>query len=250
MENPNWRTLSQLVRAERQRMGLTQEQFGKTAKRHPSDGGLSASVVSQIECDTCTSWRDKTLERLSTATNRDIAELRKLVPVRNSAVPKTTLGLFILKQRRERGLSRGEVALMMGKSWDYVRSLETGRVESLRLSDARLLGEILWCDPKRLISLSRPESRMQPCVTPLGQYVRKRRLQLELSQSALALLLRKSKSYVSAVELNNHINLSQTPKSGLEAWAKALKVSLIAFKTLVPPCPPRFLARKQEKKTT
>jgi len=173
--------LGKFIRKRREELKLTREQLAKRLK-------IKVRYVSELELKS-RKIRLKSCVNLATALECDAILLRPYVYHSwHQTKLQTAVGQFIRSKRQEQMLSQRQVAKMLGFSPQHVSNIENGKTS---LSDSQKLlerlAEILKFDLSELNGLIPNKGRrVRREEKSLGAFLTGRRLELNLSQKALA----------------------------------------------------------------
>lgn len=166
----------------------------------------------------------------------------------------SSLAVFVRTRRHEIGLTQKELAEAIGITKSYIDRVEHGKRHNTfsQMSDTKLMR---WANGLRvpLETLKAaippapprgPRKRLIEPRTAFGRLIRKRRLLMGLTVSALAARFGIGFSYMHNLErgcLRNNLSRIIRDKERLARWAKALLVSReeLAAHIVVPPRPPK-----------
>ena len=189
---PSKTELGAFIRARRLALDLRQASLAKRS-------GLRQSIVSLLEIGTRTYLCEKQMERLANTLRCDVEELRKRMPVRHLAQPKTELGKLIRSRREALGLSLPAFAKKLGIPLEKAKKLEVGTQQTIHYEKAMTVARALNLKPSKLAKFMGANQKASE--SDLGQLIRTRRKALGMSPKALAEQLEVSRQFVSQVEL-------------------------------------------------
>jgi len=224
---PTSSKLGALIRQRRKELGMSIVELAKKLK-------VTRQFVDQVEFgQTSLSNNDELVKRLADVLKMDVNQLNALRPrrrLREMASAPSPLSGFLTARRLELRLSQRELGDLAKIHAGVVSGLETGRV-SPTPNLINKLATAMECEiPPELIPPPRERKRRRrgpsfifERTTPLGEFVTKRRLELGLTQAALALKAGyNSIVMVAGIELGTY----RAGRNVLERLAKALECEI------------------------
>lgn len=185
--------LGRFLRVRRLQFGLSQASIGKLA-------GIRQNIYSALETGLCRYPNIKFLEKIANALKCGAEELQILVPEKKLREPKTELGKFIEYRRKVLGLTRKQLAKMLGFSGENGGFIV--KKKFLRVDLVKKYADILKCDPTELESFVLVGCwRMKESDSIIGSHIRRQRVKLGITQEQLAEKMGVTKQYVSYIEL-------------------------------------------------
>ena len=239
-EKPEPKTeLGRLIRARRKQLELTQKEFSENS-------GIRTFVIGSLERDTTHGISDHLIKPLAKALGLEPSALTNYVSNVGRKMKDTDskLGQLIRTRRKELGLSQAQLAEKLKITRQFLCQIELGQCP-LSKSDVLIeqLAKILELDISELQTV-RPARKVRRVkrvrLTPLGEFLTRRRLELGLSQKELAERVEISSTHVSTVERSAR---RPSPKL-LDKLSKALGCQIP--KELMPP--PMKLGRPRKQK--
>lgn len=184
--------LGKFIRSRRLELNLRQVPLSKLIC-------VGGNHISMIELGKRKYLNDRQLDRLAKALQCDPEELRKRMPVKHTAQPKTELGKLIRSRREELSLSLSDFAKKLRMTPRQAGKLEMRRSPTIRCKLVKPLASALDLKPTTLAKfagITRKQNKSE-----LGQLVRTRRKELGISAGALAEKLDVSRQFVNQIEL-------------------------------------------------
>lgn len=220
---PSRTELGSFIRARRLELDLRQVPLAKQAKVAPS-------LITMIEVGVRRYLKDQQLERLAKTLQCDVEELRKRMPVKRIAQPKTELGKLIRSRREELGLSLPAFAKKMGMTPQQAKHLEVKKNPGICYGLSKPLASALELDPS-VIAQFAGNIRKQTN-SKLGQLIRARRKELGMSLNVLAEKLNVSRQFVNQIEFGQNC-LSESDER-IEQLAQVLEVDVNELQAVRP----------------
>lgn len=188
-----------LVRSQRKRLMMTIDELAKKL-------GVSKSLVGYIESgELPLSENDDLIGRLASTFELDVNDLLAVRPKRRlkqTTASRQSLNGFLAFRRFELNLTQWQVAHRCGIPETTISNIETGAIVPDNDQLGRL-SKVLECEiPEELIPVpqKRKRSYQKEARTPLGNFVREKRLTLGLSQVQVARRGKTSDNVVSGIE--------------------------------------------------
>lgn len=147
--------------------------------------GLHANQGSMLEVGKRRYLEEEQIKLMAIALQCDPWELRRRIPDKYVAKPKTELGWFIFKRRKELGLTLEEFAQRMKLTVVNAKTIEIGAHRTIAYGRAQQLAAALELDLKAFGQFVGGRGRTKPAQSKLGKLIRARREELALSQKAL-----------------------------------------------------------------
>jgi transcriptional regulator with XRE-family HTH domain len=190
---PSKTELGSYIRARRIELDIRQVPLAQKA-------GLAPAGVSMIEVGTRKYLNDLQLERLAKVLQCDPEELRKRMPIKLIAPPKTELGELIRSRREELSLSHKDLAKRMEITLKQAWSMEARKSPTIRYGSLKPLAKALELEPSVLVPFV-GRTNGKESKSELGNLVRNRRRELGMSTRQLADKLDVSEQFISQIEL-------------------------------------------------
>ncbi|GEM_PF-1881412 len=198
---PSKTELGSFIRSRRLELDLRQVPLYKSA-------GLSHSAVSLLEIGDRKYLSSEQLERLAKELQCDPEELRKRMPVKPPAVqPTAELRKLIRSRREELGLTIEIFAEKMNMTPKQAKRFELSKSPNISYGLARLLADVLGLDNSiitKFVGTTRKQTKNK-----LGQLVRLRRKEMDMSIGQFAKKLKVSRQFVNQIEFGQ-CGLSQS----------------------------------------
>lgn len=184
------------IRARREELGLSRRNLAQRLK-------TGVRTVAAFESDEYRRVTPQTARRLAEALELEVSAFRDFIWFKGKE-PISGLGKLVRDRRHERGLSQRQLAAKLGKTYQLVSLIETGKVHLGSKDHATLanLARELDLDIVDLERLRPPRKLKEIKTKPnsLGAFAFDRRTKLGLTQSALGRRVGLSPTTVSDIE--------------------------------------------------
>lgn len=226
---PSKTELGNFMRTRRLEIGLRQVEVAKLS-------GICQDGYSKLEIGKRRSLSPKNLKKLAEALQCEPLQIQSLIPKKPE--PKTELGRLIRARRERLKLTQMAFSEKTGIGISVIGPLERDKTRGLSHHQIKLLAKALDLEPSALMNyvyVGKAGRKTKATGSKLGQLIRTRRNELELSQSQLAQKLQISRQFMSQIELG----LCPLNKNGssvmVEQLAQALKLDLAKLQAAVAP---------------
>jgi transcriptional regulator with XRE-family HTH domain len=225
---PTKTELGRFVRAQRLKLGLTQDDVGKGSR-------TSQNLISQIEDGIRTILKDSQAEGIARVLGCGLHELRARLPAKPpEPLPTTELGLLIRARREALGLSIEQFAKKMKMDVSETRAFELRKSPTIHYGSVRPLAAALSME----VALIAPFSGHQKSRAKgeLGTLVRTRRKELCLNPGKLAKKVGVSRQMIDQIELGRVSLVNSDPL--VKKLARALKIEVGELEAVRPKTKP------------
>jgi len=222
---PSKTELGKFIRDRRMELDLRQIPVSQAA-------GLSegSNLLSMIEIGVRKYLNPKQVEGLAKVLRIDPEELRKRMPEKHVAKPRTELGKLIRARREELGMTLEGLAKKLRITPRQAKRLEIRKSPSLRYPLAEPLAKALKLDVSAFAKFVGRKGKVTG--GELGQLIRQRRKELAMSLTALAKKLRVSRQYIDQIE-SGQCRLSESDEM-IERLAEVLKLDVAQLNAIRP----------------
>ena len=220
---PSKTALGKFLRFKRLGLGLRQTKVAKLSN-------MTQVGYSNFETGLSKYLKPKNIKKLARVFKCQEVEISNLVPLKFRVKPKTKLGKFIRKRRKELGLSVDDFAKRLKVSVKEARSIEIHKKRTkVNFRWLSPLSLALQIEPAELVKFGSSKKSRK---SEFGNLIRLKRLELGFSLKVAALKLQVSAENVRLME-NGKISFS-TGDEKITKLAKILKIDLERLKALRP----------------